>query len=509
MSPRDNPAAPLADREVTTIITGVLIVVFLASLDQTIIATAVPAIAGEFRDVEHLSWVISGYLLTATAATPIYGKLGDLYGRRTLLAIAILIFTASSIFSALASSLGELIAARALQGLGAGGLMTLAQATMGEVVAPRERGKYQAYFAIVFATSSVGGPVVGGLFVEYLSWRWIFWMNVPLGLLSLGLCHFALRHLRVQRRKVKIDYLGALLMTGGVGTLMLALVSAGNTLAWNSPTLIALVTGGVALLILLAICERRVPDPILPPALFANPVFRAASIVIFFAVMAMMGSIAFLPLYLQIAAGASASEAGLLLIPITFAIVVGSSVSGRTMLRSGRYKILPVIGMAMATAAFVVLALSAGTYAHYIHLPALFVAGTGIGMTFPVVTVSVQNAVPLRDLGTATAATGLARMLGGAIGVAMLGAALAGVLAHVSATLGRVSEMQVRLPATPLKLSDLGLPVRTQLLAENVDAFITLFAVCAGMSALAFVAALFQKELPLRASRDTAPIVSE
>jgi len=509
LSPRDAPAAPLAEREVKTIVIGVLLAVFLAALDQTIVATALPAIAAEFRDAEHLSWVMSGYLLTATAATPIYGKLGDLYGRRVLLTIAITMFTLASVMSALAGSLVELIGARALQGLGAGGLITLAQATIGEVVPPRERGKYQAYFAIVFATSSVGGPVVGGLFVDFLSWRWIFWMNLPLGLAALALCHFALRNLRVERRKVKIDYAGALFLVGGVGALMVALVSGGNTLAWTSPLLIAIAGGGVALLVLLAICEQRAPDPILPPQLFANPVFRAASIIIFFAVMAMMGSIAFLPLYLQIAAGASASSAGLLLIPMTLAIVVGSTVSGNVMMRSGRYKILPVIGMALATAGYVALAATAGSYSLAVLAPALAAAGAGTGMVFPVVTISVQNAVPLRNLGTATAATGLARMLGGAIGVAALGAILAGALAHVTAMIAQVSHLQVRAPTLPLKLSDLAPAVRTQLLAENEGAYVTLFAACAAMTALAFLAALFQKEIPLRATHDEAPVVGE
>lgn len=514
MSPRDSqpvPAAvqPLGEREVRTIVVGVLLAVFLAALDQTIVATALPAIAAEFGDAEHLSWVVSGYLLTATAATPIYGKLGDLYGRRILLTISILIFAAASAFSALSGSLLELIGARALQGLGAGGLITLAQAAIGEVVAPRERGKYQAYFAIVFATSSVGGPVVGGLFVDYLSWRWIFWMNLPLALAALALCHFALRRLRAEKQAVKIDYVGAMLMVGGVGALMLVLVSGGNALSWTSPVLLGIAAGGVILLILLALCEQRATDPILPPQLFANPVFRAASVIIFFAVMAMMGSISFLPLYLQIAAGVSASSAGLLLIPMTLAIVVGSTVSGRVMMKSGRYKLLPVIGMALATIGYAALGATADTYIPAVFIPALAAAGAGTGMVFPVVTISVQNAVPLRNLGTATAATGLARMMGGAIGVAALGAILAGALAHITAMIAQVSQIQVRAPAVPLKLSDLAPPIRAQLLADNETAYMTIFLACAMMCALAFLAALFQKEIPLRTASGNAPAAHE
>ena len=253
MSSKDPSShAPLAEREVLTIIAGVLLAVFLASLDQTIVATALPTIAAEFQDVDHLSWIMSGYLLAATISTPIYGKLGDLYGRRTLLTTAIAFFVVASVLSALAGSMGHLVAARAIQGVGAGGLMTLAQAIIGETVAPRERGRYQGYFAAVFAASSVGGPIVGGIFVDYLSWRWIFWINVPLGLAALALCHFALRRLPVHRHRARIDYAGALLLTLGVGALMLVLAWGGNLFAWASPEIFGLAALSLAALAVFA-----------------------------------------------------------------------------------------------------------------------------------------------------------------------------------------------------------------------------------------------------------------
>lgn len=493
MSPKDSPShTPLAEREVLTIIAGVLLAVFLASLDQTIVATALPTIAAEFQGVDHLSWIMSGYLLAATISTPIYGKLGDLYGRRTLLTVAISFFVVASVLSALAGSMGQLIAARTVQGIGAGGLMTLAQAIIGETVAPRERGKYQAYFAAVFAASSVGGPIVGGLFVDFLSWRWIFWINVPFGIGALTLCHFALRRLPVRRHRARIDYAGALLLTLGVGALMLVLAWGGNLFAWASPEIFGLAVLSLAALTVFAWWERRAPEPLLPLYLFANPVFRSAGSIIFFAAMAMMGSIAFLPLYLQIAAGATASSAGLLLIPMTLGIVGGSTISGRVMMRTGRYKFLPIVGMALATLGYGAFALTAAAYSETLHVGVMAAIGAGIGMVFPVVTISVQNAVPPRNLGVATSASGLARMLGGAIGVAILGAVLAGSLDDLMQKLGGARF------GGAATLATLAPAQRAQLLAMAEGTYAAMFYACAAMTLLAFVAALLMKELPLR-----------
>ncbi|HEY7608834.1 MAG TPA: MDR family MFS transporter [Alphaproteobacteria bacterium] len=492
MSPKDSAHAPLAEREVRTIVTGVLLSVFLAALDQTIVATALPTIAAEFKGVDHLSWVVSGYLLAATVSTPIYGKLGDLYGRRALLTVAVSVFVAASVLSALAGSMGQLIAARTLQGLGAGGLMTLSQATIGEVVAPRERGKYQAYFAAVFASSSVGGPIVGGLFVDYLSWRWVFWINLPLGLAALALCRYALRHLPVHRHQARIDYIGAALLTAGVGALMLVLAWGGNLFPWASPEIFGLAAGALVALALFAWWERRAPEPLLPLHLFANPVFRSAGGIIFFAAMAMMGSITFLPLYLQIAAGASASGAGLLLIPMTLGIVGGSTISGRVMMRTGRYKFLPMVGMALSTAGYGVFSFTAAAYSEALHIGVMAAVGAGIGMCFPVVTISVQNAVPARNLGIATSANGLARALGGAIGVAILGAVLTGALTHMMQAIGGA---RFEGAATLAKLAP---APRAEMLAATEAAYSTMFLACAIMTLLSFAAALLMKELPLR-----------
>jgi EmrB/QacA subfamily drug resistance transporter len=495
VSPKDSPAAPLAEREVTTIVIGVLLSVFLAALDQTIVATALPAIAAEFHDGSQLSWVVSAYLLTATIAMPIYGKLGDLYGRRLLLTIAISIFMVASIWCGLADSMAHLVAARALLGFGGGGLMTLSQATMGEVVAPRERGKYQAYFAAVFASSSVGGPIVGGLFVDLLSWRWIFWMNVPFGLAALALCRYALRHLPVHRHQTRIDYVGALLLACGLASLLLLLAWGGNVFPWMSPEIVGLGLGTAVAFAAFAFWEMKTPDPLLPPSLLGNGVFRVAGVLIFFAVMAMMGSVSFLPLYLQLAGGASASDAGMLLIPQTLGIVVGSTISGRVMMLSGRYKWLPIVGSAVATASFVALAVTTGAHSSLLHGVIMAGIGTGIGMCFPVVTVSVQNSVPARMIGTATSANGLARSLGGAIGVAIVGALLTDAVAAVTAALAQAAAATgTGAPA----ITDLAAPAREQLFVGVRSSFQVMFWACATMTFLSLIAAIFQKELPLR-----------
>ena len=505
MSPdaSSSPYAALSEREQSTIVIGVLLCVFLAALDQTIVATALPTIVGEFQAVDHLSWVVSGYLLAATVSTPIYGKLGDLYGRRPLLVICICLFVGASVLSALAQSMTQLIAARAVQGLGAGGLITLAQATIGEVVSPRERGRYSAYFAVVFASSSVGGPVVGGFFVEFLSWRWVFWINLPLGLAALALCRFALRRLPVRRQRARIDFIGALLLAAGVCAFMLTLAWGGNLFPWASPEIALLAAGALAALVTFVWWERRAPEPLLPLHLFANPVFRSSGSIIFFAAMAMMGSISFLPLYLQLAAGASASDAGLLLIPMTLGIVTGSMISGRTMARTGRYKILPIIGMALSTLAYGAFAFTAAAYSQGLHIAIMAAIGAGIGMVFPVVTISVQNAVPVRNLGIATSANGLARALGGAIGVAILGAVLTSALAGMMQRLGGV---RFEGAATLAKLPP---ALRAETLGAAEAAYSTMFYASATMTLLAFVAALFMKELPLRGSEDASAAVAE
>jgi EmrB/QacA subfamily drug resistance transporter len=312
--PATEPA--FSHREVLGILSGVLIGMFLAALDQTIVATALPTIARELNGAEHLSWIVAGYLLTSTASTPVYGKLSDLFGRRALFRFAIVLFVLASALCALAQSMPQLILARALQGLGGGGLITMAQATIADVISPRERGRYQGYISGVWAVASVGGPVLGGFFAEYLSWRWVFWINLPLGLAALGIAHLSLRRLPRQRLARPIDYPGAVLLVGAVTALLLVTSWAGVVAPWTSPTILGLALAGVALVALFIVQELRAAEPLLPPRLFRDRVVRIANIASFITSMAMFGATVFLPVFLQVVMGISASRSGMLVIPL-------------------------------------------------------------------------------------------------------------------------------------------------------------------------------------------------
>ncbi|MGA2088020.1 MAG: MFS transporter, partial [Stellaceae bacterium] len=272
------PAPQFSHREILEILSGALLGLLLAALDQTVVVTALPAIAGDLNGLQHLSWIVTAYLLTSTASTPIYGKLSDLYGRRMMLLIGIGIFVAASAFCALAQSMGQLIAARALQGVGGGALISMSQAIIADVISPRERGRYQVYMSGVWALASLGGPVMGGLFVEYLTWRWVFWINLPLGIFGLILCNNPLKKLVVRRQQPRIDYLGAAILIPAVVSLLLVASWGGTEFAWTSPEILGLIGVGILLAAAFALQELRAPEPLLPPRLFIDPVIRIASL---------------------------------------------------------------------------------------------------------------------------------------------------------------------------------------------------------------------------------------
>jgi len=496
----------LSHRAVLRILSGILLGMFLAALDQTIISTALPTMAAELLGVEHLSWVVAVYLLTSTASTPIYGKLSDLYGRRSLLQGAITIFIGGSILCAIAQSMPQLIIARAFQGLGGGGLITLAHAVLADHVSPRERGRYQGYLSGVWATASVGGPVLGGFFVDHLSWRWVFWINLPVGALAYLLCWRALRHLTRRSERRSIDYLGATLLTGGVASLLLVATWGGSQFSWLSPPIVALSLGGVALLALFLIQELRAIEPILPPRLFRNSVFRTANTVSFLVAMVLFGTTMLLPIFLQIVTGMSPGRSGLLMAPFMGATVVSSFITGRIMQATGRYKRLPILGLGLATTGLALLATMTATTPTAAIAGYLATIGMGFGFTFPVMLVSVQNAADPRDIGVASSAVNFFRSMGGSFGAAILWSVLIVALEHRLASGGAVlgDDSLALLRGGPEGSARLTPGLKDTVLPALGHAFHVVFAAAAGLAGIALAVAATLQERPLRTNTTTA-----
>jgi len=490
-------------REILVILSGVLLGMMLAALDQSIVATALPAIAGELNGLEHLSWIVSAYLLTSTASTPIYGKLSDLYGRRVLLQIAIAVFVVASLLCAAAQDMPQLIAARALQGLGGGGLISMAQAVIADVISPRERGRYQGYLSGMWATASVGGPVLGGFFVDYLSWRWVFWINLPVGIAAFILCRRALARLASPRQRRRIDYLGATLLTAGVADLLLVASWGGTTFAWTSATLIGLMAAALPLVGGFMLQELRAAEPIMPPRLFAHPVISLASLISFMVAMAMFGAIVLLPVFLQLVTGVGAGHSGVLLIPLMGGTVVGAFTAGQLMRRSGRYKVFPLIGLVLSTLAFGLLATMDQRTAPTLAMLYMGLLGIGLGMSMPVMLVAVQNAAELRDIGVATATVSFSRSLGGSFGAAILWSALLAALERHLAAAGSTLGTTL-LAGGPDAIAHLDPAERALLIPALAQSFQLVFAIAALIAALSVAATLFLKEVPLRTSAAVA-----
>src|SRR4051794_32326867 len=406
---------------VGVIFAGLMLVMLLAALDQTIVATALPTIVAEFGGLEHLSWVTSGYLLAVTAVTPVYGKLGDLYGRKRVLQSAVVLFLAGSALCGAAQSMDMLIAFRFVQGLGGGGLIVLIQSVVGDIVPPRERGKYQGLFGAVFGFASVTGPLLGGFIVEHVSWRWIFYVNLPLGALALVVLSVTLPATRARSRPV-IDYLGATLLAGGLSAIVLVTSLGGNTWAWGSPQVLLVGALGLAMLGAVPFAERRAAEPILPPALARNEVFVVAGGLSLIAGFALFGAVTFLPLYFQTVDAASPTGSGLRLVPMMGGLGLTSIASGQIIARTGRYRRFPIMGTALMTVGLFLLSrLEVGTSTATAALY-LLVLGLGMGMTMQVLVLVVQNAVEFSVLGAATSGVTVLRSVGGSLGVAIFGA---------------------------------------------------------------------------------------
>lgn len=413
----------LSHREVLIVFAAVLTGMFLAALDQTVVSTALPTIVGELGGLQHLSWVITAYLLTSTASMPLYGKLSDLYGRKLLFQAAIAIFLFGSLLSGAAQTMMQLIIFRSVQGVGAGGIMTMAQAIIGDIVSPRERGRYTGYMGGVFALSSVLGPLLGGLFTDHLSWRWVFFINLPIGGVALLVTAIVL-HIPFTRRPHQIDYWGSALMVGGISALLLVTTWGGNEYDWLSPTIVGLAVAGTLCVLGFVLQELRAPEPLLPLRLFRNPVFTIGNLVGFVVGMAMFGALAFLPVYLQVVRGASATESGLRLIPMMLGLIGASIASGRIISSTGRYRAYPIVGTALIAAGLYLLSRlnmesSTAEVSAY-----MLVLGLGVGLVMQVLVLAIQNSTDYADLGVATAGANLFRSLGSAFGVAIFGSVL-------------------------------------------------------------------------------------
>ncbi|MFE1195988.1 DHA2 family efflux MFS transporter permease subunit [Streptomyces olivaceoviridis] len=491
---------------------ALLLGLLLAALDQTIVATALPTIVSDLGGLEHLSWVVTAYLLASTAATPLWGKLGDQYGRKRLFQTAIVIFLIGSALCGMARDMPQLIAFRALQGLGGGGLMVLSMAIVGDLVPPRERGRYQGLFGAVFGTTSVLGPLLGGLFTEHLSWRWVFYVNLPIGVIALAVIATALRIPRRTAHHV-IDYLGTFLIAAVATCLVLVASLGGTTWPWGSAQIIGLAVLGVVLAVAFVAVERRAAEPVLPLGLFRIRTFTLAAVISFIVGFAMFGALTYLPTFLQVVHGISPTLSGVHMLPMVFGLLLSSTLSGQIVSRTGRWKVFPITGTAVTTLGLLLLHRLDEHSSTAVMSVCFFVFGTGLGLVMQVLVLIVQNAVSYEDLGVATSGATFFRSIGASFGVAIFGTVFASRLGDKLTDAFR----GVRLPpgATPgaLKADPRGIaalppPLRPAALHAYASAITDVFLYAAPVALLGFLLAWLLKEDRLRGSV-TAPDASE
>ena len=491
---------------------ALLLVLFLASLDQTIVATALPTIVGDLGGLAHLPWVVTSYLLAIIVMAPIYGKLGDLYGRKRILQAAIAVFLVASILCGLSETMPELIAFRALQGIGGGGLIVLSLAVVGDLVPPRERSRYQAFFGVVLAVSSILGPLLGGVFVERLSWHWIFFVNLPMGALAFVVIGVAFS-MPVRKVRRKIDYPGAVTLAACLAATVSLISFGGSTYAWTSVPILSMIVIAALSLVMFLFVEVRMPEPILPLKLFRNRIFTVSIAIGFTVMFTLFGFTTYLPLYLQIVKGESPTRSGLLLTPMMLGMVMTSLASGQLITRFGRYKIFPIIGtFVIATAAYPLSKL--GPHSSEVET-ALCVLGLGFGLggVQYVLILVIQNAVEYEHLGVATACSSLFRHIGGAVGVAVLGAIFANSFAR---------ELALRMPhggsipdsVTPAVVEHLRPSEQTAYVEAFATSLRPVFLLATGVAFSAFLLSWLLREIPLaedansEIAADTVRVVS-
>ncbi|MEV5998772.1 MFS transporter [Streptomyces griseomycini] len=517
-SPGAGPPARGADAgeqvsgNVLVSIGALLLGLLLAALDQTIVATALPTIVSELGGLEHLSWVVTAYLLASTAATPLWGKLGDQYGRKKLFQAAIVIFLVGSALCGAAQDMSQLIAFRALQGLGGGGLIVLSMAIVGDLVPPRERGRYQGLFGAVFGTTSVLGPLLGGLFTEHLSWRWVFYVNLPVGVVALAVIA-AVLHLPRRATKHVIDYLGTLLIASVATSLVLVASLGGTTWSWGSPQIVGLAVLGVVLAVVFVAVERRAAEPVLPLKLFRVRTFTLSAVISFIVGFAMFGTLTYLPTYLQVVQGVTPTMSGVHMLPMVAGMLLASTGSGQIVSRTGRWKVFPLAGTAVTTLGLLLLHQLDAHSSTAVTSLSFFVLGSGLGLVMQVLVLIVQNAVPYEDLGVATSGATFFRSIGASFGVAVFGTIFAGRLGDELTAALRGARLPPGVSAGSLEADPRGIAALPPALrGPAVDSYATaitdVFLYAAPVALLGFLLAWFLKEDRLRASV-TAPDATE
>ena len=505
-TPATDGTTEFSHRQILVILGGLMTGMFLASLDQSIVGTALPRITSDLQGLDKLSWVVTAYLLTSTAATPLWGKISDLYGRRIIFQAAIVTFLVGSLLCGFSRNIEELIGFRALQGIGGGGLIALALATLGDVIPPRERGRYMGYMGAVFGTSSVLGPVLGGWLADGPGWKWIFWLNVPIGIVALVVTSYVLKLPHVRREHI-IDWWGAGVLVSGVSSFLLYVSWAGPDHGWTSTGPLGLLVGAFVLTAIFIAIELRAAEPIIPMELFRNSIFATTNAMAVVVGIALFGAIIFVPLYLQIVMGMSPTKSGLGMLPMVVGLFSSSIPSGRWVSRSGRYRPLPTVSMVVVFAALLLLATLDAHSAYWQVGIYMYLFGFGLGLTMQLLTVIVQNSVEVRHIGTATSTVTFFRTLGGAFGASVFGAVLNTRLAHhlssgVAGGSGSGPHINTNDTSAIRTLPE---PIRSAVINAFSLSLHDVFLTALPVVAVAFTISLFIKEIPLRGRSTPVP----